>query len=143
MMASHSSIARLGGRPMTPTVPLLRQASWWLFLIGSALAVIGLGTESPPMVAAATGALALGFVCADLALIRSRQVGPITLYAVGAAVLSFADVVGLRAQNTDRRPLYFLYAVDEFLLMSALMSLAGLVLTVLGFWLVGRNRGVS
>ena len=111
-------------------------------MAGAGLAAIGVGTESPAMVAAATLAIALGFVCADLALLRDRQVGPITLYAVGAAVLSFADVVGFRAQYTDRRPLYFLYAVDEYLLMAALMSLAGLVLTVLGFWMIGRNRAV-
>src|SRR5687767_11351109 len=103
-------------RPRTAStrgiVRLLNQSAWFLCFVAILTALVGYGWASAPVLSAAGALIALSFLSYDLSRARHGEISPITLFAAGSAVASAANVVGLLAQHSESRPLYFLYAVD-------------------------------
>jgi hypothetical protein len=117
----------------------LESGAWWLCFVGVLAGLLGYGLTSPALLSLAGALLAAGFVTFDGVRAREGQVSPITLFAAGSVAVCVANAIGFLAQNTERRPVYFVYAVDGHLMLAAELTLAGVVLPVLGFWIVGRQ----
>lgn len=140
---AHGSAGREieGARPVT--IRVLDQAAWWLGFAAILTALIAYAWTSAAVLSAAGAIIALSLLSFDLARVRQGGVTPITLFAAGSIAANGANVVGLLAQHTDRRPLYFIYSVDEYLFLAAELTLAGTVLPILGFWLISKGRAWS
>ena len=129
--------------PNRGIVRILDQGAWLLCFVAILTALVGYAWASGPVLSAAGALIALSFLAYDLSRVRQGEISPITLFAAGSVVANAANVVGLLAQHSERRPLYFLYAVDEYLFFSAELTLAGTVLPVLGFWMISKGRAWS
>ncbi|HJR42681.1 MAG TPA: hypothetical protein VJ812_11360 [Gemmatimonadaceae bacterium] len=116
-------------------------ASAVLLWVGVSMCLGGLTLGSPIMLAWTGALLGAGLALRDFARTDRGAISPITLYSVSAAVIGVANAVGLAAAETEKRPLYFLYAIDEHLFLAMQIMLAGGVLPVLAFWAVSRSDG--
>src|SRR5687768_1361876 len=105
----------------------------WLWLL--ALAGIGPGFTlgSPLLIAAGTGFVGLAFVFDDLRAIDRAGVSAMTVYALSAGVIGFANAYGLSTAGTARESTYFLYVVPEHLDLAMTLALAGTVVPVIAF----------
>lgn len=109
-------------------------------LFGGALGVVGgWGIGSPTILSMSTGLLALSYLLSDLTREGRVSVTVMTFFAFAAAVRAFANARGLTAANAVDRGEYFVYAVDEHVMLAAQLTLAGALLPMLGFWLTGRS----
>jgi hypothetical protein len=113
--------------------------AWWLCYLGVLVALLGYGLTSTVLLSLAGALLAASFAAFDAVRAKEGQVSPITLFAAGSVAVCMANVVGFLAEDTEHRPLYFVYTVDEHLMLTAELTLAGVVLPILGFWIVGRQ----
>ena len=116
-------------------------ASAVLLWVGVSMCLGGLTLGSPIMLAWTGAFLGAGLALRDFARADRGAVSPITLYAVSASVIGVANAVGLASAETEKRPLYFLYAADEHLLLAMQIMLAGGVLPVFAFWAMNRSHG--
>lgn len=119
----------------------LRELAYGLLLISAAVACVAAIQAEPWIVSLASALAAAGLAASDIARSRLGGISPITLYALAACTTECANVVGLLASDTVTRSLYFLYAVDEHLLLASWLSFAGTVLPVLGFFVLTRDPG--
>ncbi|MDQ6887333.1 MAG: hypothetical protein M3068_08575 [Gemmatimonadota bacterium] len=94
------------------------------------------------MVASAAALASLGLFLSDVSRMREAGLTAITVFSLFGAATGLANALGLRAADGPLRPLYFLYAVDEHLMLASLLGLAGNVLPVLGFWVITRYSGL-
>jgi hypothetical protein len=118
-----------------------RGAAGAFFLLWSGVlgAVWGWGTDSAATLSVGTGLLALSYLVFDLTRGARVTVSVMTLFAFAAAIHAFANARGLMTANTPQRAAYFVYAVDEYVMLAAQLALAGAVLPMLGFWLARRS----
>jgi hypothetical protein len=112
----------------------------WLWLIGASLALAGVLLAEPWIVSAGAALISVGFVATDVTDIHRGGVTPMTLYAVGGAVTSAANAIGLSNQDSARRSLYFIYTAEEHLMLASLLGLAAVTLPIWGFRLVQRGH---
>ena len=134
----------IAARPSVPPARRWRLArfergGWWLCYLGILAALLGYGLTNTVLLSLAGALLAASFVAFDAIRAGEGRVSPITLFAAGSVAACLANVVAFLRQNTEDRPLYFVYAMDEYLMLAAELTLAGVVLPVLGFWIVGRH----
>ena len=122
---------------------LSREVAFALLLTSAATAVLALIHGEPWIVSLASALAAAGLAALDVSRSGGGGITPITLYALAAFMTETANVIGLLSEDAASRSLYFLYAVDEHLLLAAWLSLAGTVLPVLGFFMIVRDPGWS
>jgi hypothetical protein len=109
---------------------------WWgvafvlipAFLLGSAW-LMSLGTAL----------LGFAFASRDLSQLDRNRVSAITVYSLSAGAIALANTVGLLAADGPRRPVYFVYAVDEHLMLATELALAGTLIPVLAFYAMERR----
>jgi hypothetical protein len=118
----------------------LRDLAFALLFLSAAIACIALIHGEAWIVSLASATAAAGLAANDMARARRDGISPITLYALAAFATESANTIGLLAADRPSRSLYFLYAIDEHLLLAAWLSLAGTVLPVLGFLAITRDR---
>jgi hypothetical protein len=99
----------------------------------------GFTLDSPVLLSLGTALLGAAFAAQDIVRVRSGFVSPMTVYALTLAASAFANAVGMDAADSPRRALYVLYAVDEYLMLAAELTFAGLVVPVFAFRLVERR----
>src|SRR5690242_2681825 len=105
---------------------------------GIVMAVLSFG-DGPAWLLALSGfPIAFGFVVGDMYAARRGGLTPITVFAFASALTALANATGLLAANTAMRSNYFSYAADNYLLVASQLSIAGMVLTIIGFKTVSR-----
>ena len=91
------------------------------------------------MVALSAALTAAGLAAIDISRADRGGVSAITVYALSACITELANVVGLLSADAPNRSLYFVYAIDDHLLLASWLSFCGTVLPVLGFWAIARD----
>lgn len=137
---------RVGPGPSARTprrTRLSRELAFALLVSSAATAAIALIHGEPWIVSLASALAAAGLAALDASRSSGGGITPITLYALAAFVTESANVIGLLSEEGASRSVYFLYAVDEHLLLASWLSLAGTVLPVLGFFMIVRDPGWS
>jgi hypothetical protein len=117
----------------TATSRVARNLGNGLLVAGAGLSMGGFVLVSPLWVAAGTLGLALGLVTRDASAKAWHSVTPMTIYAFATGLSCVANIAGLLAANSERRPLYFLYTYEEHLPLAMLLTLAGLLVPVAAF----------
>ena len=132
-----------GRRQVFPTrgLRIAGQLAYWLWAVAAAMLCIALVNREPWMVALTSALAAGGLAAFDISRANRGGVSPMTVYALSACATELANVVGLLSVEGPSRSMYFLYAVDEHLLLASWLSLCGAVLPVLGFWAIARDPG--
>lgn len=110
-----------------------------LLFVGVLGLVWGWGTGSATILSMSTGFLALAYLVSDLTRGERVSLTVMTVFAFAAALRAFANARGLTSANAADRSEFFVYAIDEHLLLAARLTLAGAALPILGFWLTSRS----
>jgi hypothetical protein len=116
-----------------------RPGLWFLALAVTAPA---LTVGSPALIALGTGIIALAFVTDDLQAINRGGVSAMTVYALSAAVIGFANAFGLSTAGTARESTYYLYVIPEHVRLAMMLALAGTVIPVVAFRFARREPTV-
>jgi hypothetical protein len=107
--------------------------------MGVSGAVWGWGAQSPTILSLSTGFLALSYLAFDVLREGRVRVTVMTFFAFSAVVRSFANAHALAHVNTEAHSEYFVYAVDEYIMLAAQLTFAGAVLPMIGFWFARRS----
>ncbi|MGI8497802.1 MAG: hypothetical protein ACR2OG_09510 [Gemmatimonadaceae bacterium] len=105
--------------------------------------LLGVSVNEPWLVASAAGFAGLGLFLSDVSRTRHGGLTAITVFSLFGAATGFANAVGLYAGNGPFRSVYFIYAVDNHLMLASLLGFAATVLPVLGFWAVVRRAAMQ
>ncbi len=105
------------------------------------MACVAIVNREPWMVALSAALTAAGLAAMDIARADRGGVSAITVYALSACITELANMVGLLSADASNRSMYFVYAIDDHLLLASWLSFCGTVLPVLGFWFIARDVG--
>ena len=134
------SLAQAQARVRSSTrARFLDTVSSWTLGAGWMIALGGFTLASPVLLSFGTALLGAGFAAQDIVRVRFGLVSPMTVYAITLAVSALANAIGIDAADSSGRALYVIYADEEYLMLAAELTFAGLVVPVLAFRLTERR----
>jgi hypothetical protein len=106
------------------------------------LAVPGFIENKPVYLSLTALAIAVGFVLQDISRMRLDGITAMTMYSVSAIAVAVGNTIAILSADSPRRPIYFLYMVEEHIPFAMQLALAGTIIPVLAFrWaLKGATR---
>ena len=139
---SQRELARAGMRATSRAryASAARAVSRACYWAAAFAAPVGLLLGSSVAVCMTAFFLSIAFVASDVARGNS-SVSAITVYSLSSALIAAANTIALRAADTEKRSLYFVYMVEEHIYLASLLALAGSVIPVVTFWLISRSSG--
>ena len=116
-----------------------RNVGYVLLTASIGIFLIALVNQSPWVMSLASLCICLAFASFDLSRASKGEITPATLYALSLAATSAANMIAFLSADGPNRSLYFLYVVEDQLLLSTMLTLAGAVFPIVGFHAITKH----